>query len=245
MRTSEQTDKIDGALLRVQASLQVVRKDKGVEVDRGGSKTKSRYATAEAIYEACHDLLVEHGITLWQGGEREDKGGERLLTVLAKDGQQRVSSFPILMREGSGAQNFGGGLAFAKRWGLQAAVGIFTSDDPDEANGYATARADTRTAKRAPAPAGIAVALRDIQVAESPEAMTTAAQKARAAYPTGESAAAVEKGIASWFCSAFAIVADRRDLDGFAELRDLVGRVKPRDRSVTEAMGTAGRRLEP
>ncbi len=238
MKTTEHTDKIDAALLEVQRGLKLLEKDKGVEVERSGTRTSSRYATGAAVYKACHELLVTAGITLWQGGGRDEKGSERLYTVLAKGGQQRVSDFPILAREG--AQNFGGGLAFAKRWGLQAAVGIFTTDDKDESAGYQQAQREARPAKRAAAPANIGAQLTELRAADTTERFAALALEARASHPVGEPAAAVERTIGQWFVDALGVVAD---LPGLTDLRSTATKVKPRGAEVREAIRDACARL--
>ncbi len=230
-----ETATLDDALLQVQKGLKLLTKDAGVKVDRGGTSTSSRYATSAGVYEACHDLLVDNGITLWQGGEVDDKGRERLLTVLAKGGQQRVSSFPILAREG--AQNFGGGLAFAKRWGLQAAVGIFTTDDKDERRGDGY---DTKGPKRQGPPPGLPAVLADLRAADTCDRFIALASEARGAHPSGEAAASVEKTIEAWFLAAFDAACDAASLDA---LRATATRVKPRGSSVREAIRTAASRL--
>jgi len=197
MRTSEQTDKIDEALGRVQAELDMAQRNKGVEVEGKTTKFATKYVTIGALYELCRELLTREQITIWQGGHFEQGGGERLITRLAHAGQWIESSFPVKAREG--AQNFGGGVAFARRWGLACAVGIFPQDDPDEKHGYEVSRADQKAAKRSAAPSGIGEALEGIRKAPSVEALENVAARARGAFPTGEAAGAVEKEIAGWY----------------------------------------------
>jgi hypothetical protein len=236
---SPSTDIIDAALLEVQRELTTVAKNKGVEVERGGTKVPSRYVTADRIYDVAHPLLIKNGITLWQGGEPGDKGGERLVTILAKGGQQRVSSFPIVAREG--AQNFGGGLAFAKRWGLQAAVGIFTSDDPEEQKGYRDATREARPARRGSAPADLAAAKTAIMGCTSRDAFEREVQLARGAFPQGEANVAIERSATAWLVAALGTVATSEDL---IALRDTQSRVKARGNDLRDAIGAAETRVK-
>lgn len=238
MKTSEHTDKIDAALARVQAELELVTRNKGVEVEGKTTKFSTKFATLSTIHRACKDLLTKHGITLWQGGDFEDKGGERLITRLAHEGQWITSSFPVKAREG--AQNFGGGVAFARRWGLQSAVGIFTDDDPDEQRGYQDAAREARPARRAAAPANISAQLAALRGADTADGFAALALDARAAHPIGEPAAAVERTIGQWFVDALGAVAT---VEALADLRACGQKVKPRGSAVAEALRVAAQRL--
>lgn len=236
MLTSEKTDIIDAALLDVQRKLKLLGKDLSATSDRSGTALKLRYASLELIYESCHDLLAENGITLWQGGER-DQGTERLLTVLSKGGQQRVSSFPIIAREG--AQNFGGGLGFAKRWGLQAAVGIFTTDKlaGPAADGYENA---ARPGRKAPAPAGLPDTLARITSASATGTFERLVFAARGAFPKGEEANAVGRTATAWLVDALG----RADADGVTELRAMQARVKCAGSDLRQAIIDAEARVK-
>jgi hypothetical protein len=239
VRHSVQTDIIDAAMARVQAALKIVKKNKGVEVSGEKAQWKSRFATFDVLYDACHDKLTDEGIAVYQGGEYMQAGGERLVTRLAKDGQWIESSFPIKASR-EGAQGFGGGISFAKRWGLMGMVGLVSADDPDEKQGYQDERKPPR---RAAAPVGLPQMLEAIRSAETDAELLQRAQAARSANPTGEGAAAVESAIVAWLSAEFAKIRGPGDLDALTALRDLSARVRPRGTQVRTEIAEAEKRI--
>jgi len=236
VRHSERTDLIDAAMSRVQAELKIVDKNKAVNVDSDKAKWSSRFATFDVLYKACHDALAAHDVTVYQGGAFVPGAGERLVTRLAHGGQWIESDFPIKPSR-DGAQGFGGGVSFAKRWGLMGMVGLATADDLDEKQGYQDER---RQPKRAAAPAGLPTALDAIRGAETHAELAQRVATARAAHPIGEGAVAVEKELEVWLCDALAA---SRNLDDLTMLRDLCTRIRPRGTSVRAAIATAEKRI--
>lgn len=237
MRSSEHTDKIDAAMSRAQAALEPVKKNKGVKVDSEKAKWESRFATFAVLHAACKAALAGQGIAIYQGGAFIQGGGERLVTRLALAGQWIESDFPIKpTREGS--QGFGGGISFAKRWGLCAMVGLVAEDDHEEAQGYR----DERPAKpqKQKGPPGISAILETIRGAASFDELATAAIAARSAFSVGEPAVAVEKTITDWYVHEL----DRaKDPDTLTLARDSLNRVKPRGDIVRQALARADKRI--
>jgi hypothetical protein len=239
VRHSEHTDLIDAAMGLVQASLELVQKNKAVDVDGAKAKWQSKFATFDVLYMACRDALRKEGVTIYQGGSHMQGGGERLVTRLAKGGQWIESDFPIKASR-DGAQGFGGGISFAKRWGLMGMVGLVSSDDPDEKAGYQDERKPPR---RAAAPAGLPQMLEAIRDADTEAELLQRAAVARGANPTGEGAAAVEAAIVAWLCAEIAKVRGPGDLDAFTALRDLATRARPRGTQVRTELVEAERRI--
>lgn len=237
MDRSEKVGALMGALLNVQRALRPIAANKAVEVDGAKAKWDSRYATYAKLSDACRPLLAEHGIVLLQGCIRRD-GQERLQTILALGEEWIASDFPIKTSR-DGAQGFGGGISFAKRWGLACMVGLVTSDDQEEAAGY---RAETREPKRGKAPPGVPDLCRRIHACRGDDDLPAAAAAARAAHPTGTGAADVEAAIDTWFVGA---LDGAGNLDDLTALRDLATRVKPRGPGVRDAIRRAAARLEP
>lgn len=243
MKTSEQTDKIDAAIVAVQGQLSAVDKNKAVDASRegGGGGFKFRFATFAALLGAVRPVLTSNGVALFQGGRFTGPGAWVVVTRVSCAGQWIEVEYPIKASR-DGAQGFGGGVSFAKRWGLRDLLAIEVPDDIEEAQGYSDAKRDARPAKRAPAPAGIVAALDAIRIEGTGEGLANAARRARAAHPQGEAAAQVEKVIADWFVDA----AERcKSVDDLTILRDTANAVKPRGNDAREAIGKAGRRLEP
>lgn len=239
MRHSTQTDIIDAAMSEVQRTLDIVQKNKSVDVAGDKAKWSSKFATFDVLHLACRDALRREGVTIYQGGTYMQAGGERLVTRLAKGGQWIESDFPIKASR-EGAQGFGGGISFAKRWGLMGMVGLVSSDDPDEKQGYQDER---KPARRAAAPAGLPQLLEAIRSAETDAELLQRAAAARAANPTGEGAAAVESAIVSWLSAEFAKIRGPGDLDALTALRDLCTRVRPRGTQVRTEIAEAEKRI--
>ncbi len=242
MKTSEATDRIDAVIATVQGELATVDKNKAVDASReSGGGFKFRFATFAALLSSVRPVLTTHGVALYQGGRFTGAGGWVVVSRVSHTGQWIEVEYPIQSSR-PGAQGFGGGVSFAKRWGLRDLLAIEVPDDAEEGQGYKDAARDARPAKRAPAPAGIAAALEAIRVEGTGEGLTVAARRARAAHPQGEAAAQVERVIADWFVDA----AERcKNVDDLTVLRDIANTVKPRGNEAREAIGKAGRRLEP
>jgi hypothetical protein len=88
MKTSEQTDKIDAAMTKVQAALAPITKNKVVDTSRDGGSGgwKSGYTTLDALYSAVHDLLAEHRVVIYQGGDFVQGVGAVLVKPSAHEG---------------------------------------------------------------------------------------------------------------------------------------------------------------
>lgn len=236
MRHSAQTDIIDAAMAEVQKALEIVQKNKSVDVAGDKAKWSSKFATFDVLYRACREALRAEGIALYQGGTYMQAGGERLVTRLAKGGQWIESDFPIKASR-DGAQGFGGGISFAKRWGLMGMVGLVSADDPDEKQGYQDERAKPR---RAAAPSGLPAVLEALRASEAHDEFAQRAAAARASSPTGEGAVAIEKAIEAWVCGE---IARTKSIDDLTLLRDLCRRVQPRGAAVREELRKAEQRL--
>jgi len=241
VRTSDQTDKIDAALLIFHAKIQPVVKNKQVKVDGDRAQWASGYATFAALLSAVRPILTECSIVLTQGGRASKDLGWVVVTRISCGGQWIEIEYPV-KESRPGAQGFGGGISFAKRWGIRDLLEIEIPDDMDEAAGYRDARADARTAKRAPAPADLGRALTAIRDASDCPTLIARVNGARAAHPTGPAAAEVAKTMEAWLLDAFGHV---DNLDGFTELRDAVSTLKPGGNAIREAIRATGARLEP
>lgn len=238
MRHSAQTDIIDAAMADVQSKLDIVQKNKSVDVAGDKAKWSSKFATFDVLHLACRDAIRAAGVTIYQGGEH-GQGGERLVTRLAKGGQWIESSFPIKASR-DGAQGFGGGISFAKRWGLMGMVGLVSSEDQDEKAGYQDERARP---KRSAAPVGLSAALDAIRAAETHHEFAQRVASARAANPTGEGAAAVEGAVEAWLCDELQRLGAPGDLDALTLLRDLCNRIRPRGTKVRSQIVDAEKRI--
>lgn len=122
-RTSEKTEKVDSALLKVQMELQPVTKNKE------NPYFKSKYADFSSMIEQVRPLLNKHGISLSQWPVHSSTDDNvHLVTRLACEGEWILCecSSPALKRD---PQAVGSVISYLKRYSLEAAVGVATEDD--------------------------------------------------------------------------------------------------------------------
>ncbi len=79
------------------------------------------------------------------------KGLAAVVTRVSHAGQWIEVEYPVKASR-DGAQAFGGGIAFAKSWGLRDLLAIEVPDDAEEASGYREARRDARPGSFWPQP---------------------------------------------------------------------------------------------
>lgn len=244
MKTSEQTDKIDTAVAAIQAAMAPLTKNKTIKIDsRSGDGWSSGYITLPALHEAARPLLEQHGIAVYQGGGFVQGLGPTLETRLALNGQYVESFFPVKTSK-DGAQGFGGGIAFARRWGLLCALGI-VAEDAEEGQGYKDAKNDARAPRKAAAPAGLPDHLAAIRDASSLDTFEAAARAARSKHPSGEAASAVEHAISDKLVAVLDGLTNEGDLDKLTAIKDRWQRIAPRGGDARQALQRAASRVEP
>ena len=94
---------------------------------------KSSYASLEAVISAANEA-TQFGICFTQEIDFEfngDAGMTFVRTVLihAPSGEQRTSRTPIRSKDPADPQKMGSGITYAKRYGLQSALGLPSEDD--------------------------------------------------------------------------------------------------------------------
>jgi hypothetical protein len=238
MRTSEKVSAITAAIAQVQHAIEPITKNKTVKVDGDKAKWESAYATLGELSKAAAPHMKAAGIAKIQGVAFVPTLGAVLVTRLALGDEWIEADYPI-KESRPGAQGFGGGISFAKRWAICGMLDL-VPDDVEEGMGYKDARAAARPPRRAAAPGGIGDALEAITSAASCETLVAAARKARATHPTGEASAAVEKRIEAWFVATCDMLAS---VDALQEVRDAANTVKPRGSEVRLAIQRAAVRV--
>lgn len=237
MKTSDQIDRITAAIATVQAKAEAVTKNKTVKVEGDKARWESAYATLATLDAAVRPAMVEAGIALVQSIEAQ-QGGPVLVTRIAVADQWIEVQHPIKPSR-DGAQAFGGGISFARRWAL-CAVFHLVPDDAEEGQGYKDAAREAKAPRKAAAPGGIAAALAAIRDASSASALIEAAAKARDGFPTGEAAASVERTITQRMVTSIDN-ADTPEILG--TLKKLHERIQARGAEVREAFAKADRRM--
>ena len=135
--------KISKAIAMAQASLEALHKD--------GKSHHGKYATLSATLDAVMGAYSSHSIAIVQcpGGSR---GELHLTTLLSHESGEWIAS-TITMSTGAkgAAQDVGSAVTYARRYALQAMVGIAPEDD----DGAAAHRAAKGRKKRTQGPAAV------------------------------------------------------------------------------------------
>lgn len=114
------------AMLAVQKQLNPATKD------ATNPYTRSRYATLNAVMDACKTALLDNGIWLTQITVPSEPGTIALLTKLthAETGQYQAA-VTVLPLQKPDCQGAGSAITYARRYALTAMLGIVTEDDDD------------------------------------------------------------------------------------------------------------------
>ena len=114
------------AMLAIQKQLTPATKD------ATNPYTRSRYATLNAVMDACKTALLDNGIWLTQITVPSESGTIALLTKLthAETGQYQAS-VTVLPLQRPDCQGAGSAITYARRYALTAMLGMVTEDDDD------------------------------------------------------------------------------------------------------------------
>lgn len=130
MKKSDEVDKLIGALVEVQKTLQPLTKNKTVKVrPRAGSEYSFDYATFDNIIEHVREELTGNGLWFTQTMSMVD-GALALVTTLFHSSGQWISSDMPVMDTGRN-QEFGAALTYRKRYALAALLGLAADEDAD------------------------------------------------------------------------------------------------------------------
>lgn len=123
---SDSITKLAPALLKAQQSISFAVKD------ATNPYFKSKYADLTGVIAAVKDPLNENGITFIQA---VNVGATPVVeTVLLHESGEWMSSItPVYCGKPNDPQALGSGITYAKRYGLQAMLGLPTEDDDGEA----------------------------------------------------------------------------------------------------------------
>ena len=126
MQTSEKVDMILGAIVKAVPQFGPLVKS------ASNPHFKSRYLPLDGLVEAVAPALFKEGILLMQGANPEDDNGVTLITRLihAPSGQYVQNTVRVPMDKGT-AQGAGSAITYARRYGLQALLGLVAEEDDD------------------------------------------------------------------------------------------------------------------
>jgi hypothetical protein len=134
LRTSESIKEIAAALPKAQANY------KNATKDVSNPFFKSKYADLASVIDACRDALNDQGITILQS-VRSVEHGVAVETMLLHSSGEWISAELEMPVTKADAQGVGSAITYAKRYSLQALVGVPSEDD--DGNAAATAKPKT------------------------------------------------------------------------------------------------------
>jgi hypothetical protein len=138
---------LSAALRKAQARIGPVLKKETAEVPtKGGGKYEYRYANLAAIIEVVRDPLNDNGLAYWQAvepgkplevvtvGDRAALYGTvAVTTYLSHDSGEWIAGTVELPYKFTAAPDYGSAVAYARRYGLRALIGVADEDqDPDQ-----------------------------------------------------------------------------------------------------------------
>lgn len=137
MNTSETISDLAAALAKAQGAFENPSKDREVKVYGETKNGKPfeytfRYATFTAVVDAVRKPLAENGLSFVQITGADEHGFLITTRLMHASGQFMEFNTPVFVN-GSGAQAFGSGVTYAKRYALSTMLGI-TADEDDDAN---------------------------------------------------------------------------------------------------------------
>lgn len=125
-KTSDQTDKLDAAMAKMQAELKPAIKDKQ------NPHFRSDYLTLAGAVDSARDALAKHGLNVTQWPVDSADGRVHLITRIACSGQWMQSEFSIPVTK-QDAQGYGSATTYIRRFAFMAAIGIAPEDDDGNA----------------------------------------------------------------------------------------------------------------
>ena len=112
------------ALAKAQAECQ------NVSMNKTNPHFKSRYADLATVLKTVRPVLAKHGIALVQTTRVEDDGRLILVTRLLWGDEEIVGYYPVQPTKAD-PQGYGSAMTYARRYALQAIVGVAADDDDD------------------------------------------------------------------------------------------------------------------
>jgi len=141
MRHSETLGKLAAALVKAQSEIKFAAKDSS------NPFFKSKYAGLPAVIDAVKPALNKHGIAFLQVVVEEG-----VQTMLLHESGEYISGItPVVVAKERDPQALGSAITYAKRYGLQAIVGVpaDVDDDGESAMGRVQAKQPVKpTVKR-------------------------------------------------------------------------------------------------
>lgn len=139
MTKSDTIDSLTAALTACQSAIIPPKKD------AANPFFKSKYATLDGVWDACRDQLKKNDLAVMQLPGK-DEHGQYVETVLSHKSGQWVASKCYMTPVKDDPQGVGSLITYARRYGLQAMLGIAPEDD--DGNAASDRAIETRQARR-------------------------------------------------------------------------------------------------
>lgn len=124
--SSPEMGELAKAMVKVQRALAPVCKD------AENPFVKSRYATLNAVIDACRDALIAQAVWVVQVPVAVETGHLGLMTKLVHgESGQWQSSLMVMPLPKNDPQGYGSALTYARRYGLATLVGLVSEADDD------------------------------------------------------------------------------------------------------------------
>lgn len=125
MNQSENIQELVKALIAAQAEIKPVKKN------AKNPFFKSEYAELSEVMGACQGPLGKHGVAIIQTVEDREPEAVLVTTLVHTSGQWMKSIFPLFVTK-KDSQSLGSAITYARRYALQAMIGICPIDDDGE-----------------------------------------------------------------------------------------------------------------
>ncbi len=141
MKQSESINEIATALVKAQAAIGAVLKDKTGKIEtKSGKGYEYNYSDLASVIEAIKKPLNDCGIAFVQGVGKSETGA-LVTTMLLHISGQWLSEETYIPVAQTTPQAFGSAITYAKRYGLQAFTGLPSEDDDGKKGGEKDAAA--------------------------------------------------------------------------------------------------------
>lgn len=127
MNRSETINELAAALSKAQGEFESAKKD------RANPFFKSKYADLASVLDATREAMAKNGLSFSQVPTRGDGDKITLTTMIMHSSGQWISGdYPVIVTK-MDAQGLGSGITYARRYALQAMLGVSADDDDGEA----------------------------------------------------------------------------------------------------------------
>lgn len=123
---SEELNELFSALCKTQSEMKVAG------LNSENPFFKSNYADLTEIVRVSRPVLTRHGLSVLQQVTQNEEGGNVLVTILAHNSGQWISSMMKITPTKPDIQAFASYMSYLKRYSYAALIGVVTGDEDDD-----------------------------------------------------------------------------------------------------------------